>query len=276
MEKRNSYKKTEDFLFDLSFLQWLIQKEDLFNSEKWTIKSPDLAKLIEEARLWMLAFKVEETQLSTQVTELASQNTWEKMKDSSNRLPKTKGFGNLTRFRSAAALIVIGLFSIIYLFTDLKTGTNKTITHHELVEKDYVGLIEQFNISDKPQLITLLDASSVLMQPKSRLSNPKTFNGNECKVHLFGEGYFVECKDLKNRFFVYANETVTKVFGTSFKVFAYINQPKVEVLVRMEKVKVSSNNDLKNLVPEEVILRPNQASRFVRRKLLFEKMLDIT
>ena len=90
-------------------------------------------------------------------------------------------------------------------------------------------MVEQTNNSNKPQIITLSDGSSVLLQPNSKLSYPKIFTGNERKVYLSGEGFFEISKNPKKPFFVYANEIVTKVVGTSFRVKAYSDQPDVEV-----------------------------------------------
>jgi len=275
MQNRNSYKKIEDFLSDESFQRWVRRNEDLTHWEEWTLESTERAKLVEEARLWILAMKVEETEISNEETQLALQKTWESI-DHSNKFSPIKVIWQSNWFKSAAAMIVIGLTALVYFTSETKIATNTTITYQELVEKDSDGLIEQTNNSDKPQLITLSDASSVLLQPKSKLSYPKTFTGNERKVYLSGEGFFEISKDPKKPFYVYANETITKVYGTSFRVVAYSNQPNVEVLVRTGKVKVSSNQDIKNAPIEEVMLLPNQAARFLRKKLLFEKILDIT
>lgn len=275
MQKRNYYKKIEDFLSDESFKSWVKHKEDPTNWEEWTLESTDRARMVEEARLWVLAMKVEETQIPNQETQHALQKTWESIAQSNKRLP-IKAIWQSTWFKSVAAMLVIGLTVLLYFATESRIATNTTITYQELVEKDSDGLIEQANNSDKPQLITLSDASSVLLQPKSRLSYPKTFTGNERKVYLSGEGFFEISKDPKKPFYVYANETVTKVYGTSFRVIAYSDQPNVEVLVRTGKVKVSSNQDVKNATTEGVMLLPNQAARFIRKELLFEKILDIT
>lgn len=276
MQKRNSYKKIEDFLSDESFQSWVKYKEDPTHWEEWTLESTDRAKMVEEARLWVLAMKVEETQISNQETQLALQKTWESIAESNNHSP-IKSIWKSTWFKSVAAMLVIGgLSAINYFTTESEIGTNSTITYQKLVEKDSDGLIEQANNSDKAQLITLSDASSVLLQPKSKLSYPKIFKGNERKVYLSGEAFFEISKDPKKPFYVYANETVTKVYGTSFRVIAYANQPNVEVLVRTGRVKVSSNQDFTKTTIQEVMLLPNQAARFVRKELLFEKILDVT
>ena len=116
-------------------------------------------------------------------------------------------------------------------------------------------MVEQTNNSNMPQIITLSDGSSVLLQPNSKLSYPKIFIGNQRKVYLSGEAFFEISKNPKKPFFVYANEIVTKVVGTSFRIRAYSNQPNVEVLVRTGKVKVRSNELISN--------SNNERNRFV-------------
>lgn len=272
MRKRNDYNKVDDFFADASFLNWIRENEDPTNWEEWTLESTERAKLVEEARLWILAMKVEVTQISDKETQLALKKTWEKINKTANQKPG-KVIWHSAWFRSAAAILVIALTTLIFLLKN--TGT-ETISYQNLVDKNTDGLIEQTNNSEKPQLITLSDASSVLLLPKSKLSYPKIFKGNERKVYLSGEGFFEISKDPENPFYVYANETVTKVYGTSFRVIAYANQPKVEVLVKTGKVKVSSNSQINNTNTEEVVLLPNQAARFLRKELSFEKIPDIT
>lgn len=276
MQNRDSYLKIEDFLSDDSFQKWIRYDIDLSNWSEWTVENPHRAKMVEEARLWILAMTVKETSLSDQETRAALQKVWGNI-EGPNEEQFSKGIWQFTWFRSAAAILLVGLATTLLYYTNLSpVPQNTIITYQELVKNDSNGLIEQTNNSDKPQLITLSDASSVLLQPKSKLSYPKIFAGNERKVYLSGEGFFEVSKDPNKAFYVYANETVTKVFGTSFRVIAFSNQPNVEVLVRTGKVKVSSNQSIANASKEEVMLLPNQAARFVRKEQLFEKILDIT
>jgi hypothetical protein len=134
-------------------------------------------------------------------------------------------------------------------------------------------LVEQTNNSDKPQIITLSDGSSVLLQPNSKLSYPKIFVGNERKVYLSGEGFSKSVKTLKP-FLSFANEIVTKVVGTSFKIKAYANQPNVEVVVRTGKVKVRSNELISTKRPTDCFI--TESSFAIRKNLRFNKITDIT
>ncbi|MFH7001488.1 FecR family protein [Flavobacterium bizetiae] len=279
MQKRNKYTEIEDFLSDESFQSWILFKIDEDGWEEWTLESRQRAKLVEDARLLLLAMKVPETTLSAPDLHNALQTTWIKIeeKENQNNLVQYSKVKFLRKrfFGSVAAALVIGLVSI-WLYQNQVSPETKVITYKELIDENSEGLVEQTNNSNKPQIITLSDGSSVLLQPYSKLSYPKIFTGNERKVYLSGEGFFEISKNPKKPFFVYANEIVTKVVGTSFRVKAYSDQPDVEVLVRTGKVRVKSNDLVSRSNQEEVILLPNQALRFLRSDLSFNKITNIT
>ncbi len=267
MKNRNNYHNAEDFLSDESFQKWVRFNEDTMNWQIWTLENPERAKLVEIARLWILAMKVEETQISSQETQAALQETWERIYSTE----QPKSIRDFMWFRVAAS-IIIGLVFANYFFKNQQTD----IIYKSLVEQaNNSPLIEQVNHSEKPQLIALSDGSSVLLQPKSKLSYPKIFEGSERSIFLSGEAFFEVSKNPERPFFVYASEVITRVYGTSFRVVAYENQPSVQVLVRTGKVRVSSNKAIVNKINEEIILLPNQAAKFIRKKALFDRVLAI-
>jgi ferric-dicitrate binding protein FerR (iron transport regulator) len=81
------------------------------------------------------------------------------------------------------------------------------------------GFGEQTNNSNKPQIITLSDGSSVLLQQKSKLSYPKIFEMREGSTYLVK---VLKSVKPKKPFLVFANEIVTKVVGTSFRISAFL------------------------------------------------------
>jgi len=279
MQKRNTYTEIEDFLSDESFQSWILLKIDNDGWEEWTLESRQRAKLVEDARHLLLAMKVPDSKLSTSDIRRALETTWSKIerKENQSNLSENSDSRFLRKcfFTGVAATLVFGLISVWFYKNNFQTD-NKVVTYKELIDENSEGLVEQTNNSDKPQIITLSDGSSVLLQPNSKLSYPKIFTGNERKVYLSGEGFFEISKNPKKPFYVYANEIVTKVVGTSFRVKAYSDQPDVEVLVRTGKVKVRSNEMISKSDHEEIVLLPNQALRFVRNDLKFNKITNIT
>ncbi|QSW89132.1 MULTISPECIES: FecR family protein [Flavobacterium] len=278
MQKRNKYSEIEDFLADESFQAWVLFKIDKEGWEEWTLESRQRAKLVQDARLMLLAMKVPENELSSSDIHRALQATWVKIREKENqknvKTSKIRFLGKQILTGVAATLFICFISSWIYS-TYFKIDNN-IVTYNELVDENNEGLVEQTNNTTKPQIITLSDGSSVLLQPNSKLSYPKIFTGNERKVYLSGEGFFEISKNPHKPFYVYANEIVTKVVGTSFRVKAYSDQPDVEILVRTGKVKVKSNDLVSKSDKEEIVLLPNQALRFQRSDLKFNKITNIT
>ncbi|NRT16523.1 ferric-dicitrate binding protein FerR (iron transport regulator) [Flavobacterium sp. 28A] len=278
MQRRNQYTEIEDFLADASFLSWVRSNVDRDHWEEWTLEDAKRAKLVETARLWVLAMKVPENSFSTATVQSALVATWnkiEKKEDAISNKPVVK-LWNRNWLRSIAAVLVFGLLAT-WTYSHLFISNDTTQIYNELIDENNEGLVEQTNNSDKPQIITLSDGSSVLLQPKSKLSYPKTFTGTERRVYLSGEGFFEISKNPQKPFLVYANEIVTRVIGTSFKVTAYANKPNIEVLVRTGKVKIESNKAIMNNDKnEDITLLPNEAIRFTRQDLKFKKITDIT
>ncbi|KDN54808.1 FecR family protein [Flavobacterium seoulense] len=274
MKERNQYIEIEDFLADESFRLWMKSGNDHDGWEEWTLEHPSRAKLVEEARLWLLAMKVSESNVSPDEVDAALQKTWmkiEKVEQERKMEQKIIQLWNTSWFKKVAAVLVIGLLSF-YTYNNYFVEKGNSYYEQIIANTDDDGLLEQINNSNKPQIITLSDGSSVLLQPKSKLSYPKIFRGNERNVYLSGEAFFEISKNPKKPFFVHANEIVTKVVGTSFRIKAYAEQSDVEVLVRTGKVEVNS----KKMNQKEMVLLPNQALRFERKNQTFDKITDIT
>jgi transmembrane sensor len=279
MQERNNYKEIEDFLADPSFQIWVRLKVDNQGWEEWTLENPNRAKLVEESRLWLLAMSVHHEEIPATIIESALESTWKKINEKEKQLSDIKKptimLWQNNWLKGVAAVFIFGFISN-WFYNNHFVLNNPESTYNELIKDEYTGLVEQTNNSSKPQIITLSDGSSVLLKPNSKLSYPKIFNGNTRKVYLSGEAFFEISKNPKKPFFVYANEIVTKVVGTSFRIKAYSDLPNVEVIVRTGKVKVRSNPSITNSKEKEIILLPNQALRFKRQNLTFNKITDIT
>ena len=277
MQKRNYYIEIEDFLADQSFQLWILSKIDEQGWEEWTLENQQRAKLVEDARLLLLAMKVPQNKISSSELIIALQSTWIKIeeRENGNKTIKHYPVKYLRQYWIGIAATLFFAFLSAWFYNNQFDINHTVVTYNELIEDNNEGLVEQTNNSNKPQIITLSDGSSVLLQPNSKLSYPKIFTGNERKVYLSGEGFFEISKNPQKPFLVYANEIITKVVGTSFRVKAYSDQPNVEVLVRTGKVKVSSNELIGNQ-NQEIVLLPNEALRFLRKDLTFNKITNIT
>ncbi len=152
--------------------------------------------------------------------------------------------------------------------------------YEQLLQAANTPLLEVENPNEKPLLVRLEDQSTVLLQKGGRLSYPRSFAGaSQRVVYLSGEAFFEVAKNKEKPFFVYANELVTKVLGTSFNVQAGIDDPNVVVTVKTGKVAVFSNKMLtkteadQNRNTEGVVLTPNQQIVFSRTRPELHKSL---
>ena len=277
MQNRNTYTEIEHFLANESFREWVCSNKDKDQWEEWTLENPSRAKIVEEARLWLLALNGSKLAISQEDVQNSLEATWNKIeKKEAKLISKFNYKTKKTKWLGAIAAFVIASLLIGFLHQQSSNNEGSSILYNTLIKGENEGLVEQTNNSNKPQIIMLSDGSSVLLQPNSKLSYPKTFTGSHRKVYLSGEGFFEISKNPKKPFFVYANEIVTKVVGTSFKIKAYDDQPNVEVVVRTGKVKVLPNERVTKQKNELIVLLPNQALRFVRKSATFNKIIDIT
>lgn len=143
----------------------------------------------------------------------------------------------------------VGIAATILLFlwigwTELSKPSK--ISYENLVQntKDKTGdICEKENTTKQPMLLSLPDESSVILQPKSRISySPQQYNKTKREVILSGEAFFEVHKNLEIPFFVYANDLITKVLGTSFTIKS--NSIETKVIVKTGRVSVIMQNDI--------------------------------
>ncbi len=148
---------------------------------------------------------------------------------------------NLKWFAAAAAVLVFGWFGYAQLIKE------DTISYQKLVKNTkspWGDIYEKINLTQESMLVSLPDKSSIILQPQARISySPSEFNIIKREVIVSGEAFFEVEKNAKAPFIVYANETITKVLGTSFMINALPNSTKTEVIVKTGKVAVFMQND---------------------------------
>ncbi len=143
-------------------------------------------------------------------------------------------------FDVAAAILIF----IWIGWSELSKSTK--ISYENLVQntKDETGEIyEKENTTKHPMILILPDESSVILQPKSRISySPHQFNRIKREVILSGEAFFEVHKNANIPFFVYANDLITKVLGTSFTIKT--NSFETDIIVKTGRVSVILQNDI--------------------------------
>ncbi|MBL0742998.1 FecR family protein [Chryseolinea lacunae] len=121
-------------------------------------------------------------------------------------------------------------------------------------------IVERTNESQSPLEIVLKDGSKVTLQPGASLTYPVAFTGAKREVTLRGEAFFQVAKDRTKPFYVFSDNLITQVVGTSFTIKANGANKQSEVSVTSGKV---------------IVVR-NEKARFIQRILPLEKSIALT
>lgn len=199
-------------------------------------------------------------------TDAIEQRIWTEIKPSTGILyrPYLKVAATVT------LLLMIGGALALTVFKQQESSPLAQVT----VKKYDNQLIETKNNGTSAHLITLSDGSIVTLEPQSSIRYPEVFGADNRLVELSGEAFFNVQKDPSKPFMVYADEIVTKVLGTSFRITAFDNREEIVVAVKTGKVsvyqkeKASNSSNLKN-----VILTPNQQLVYKRSQEMLEKQV---
>ena len=117
--------------------------------------------------------------------------------------------------------------------------------------------------------VVLPDGSKVRLNAASSITYPATFNSDERRVTLTGEGYFEIARLTKNNrkvpFIVETGKQRIEVLGTRFNVNAYDDEKGITTTLVEGKVKVTTEN-------ETVILKPNQELKLRDESITMHKV----
>lgn len=163
---------------------------------------------------------------------------------------------------SAAAIVIVLIITGYTLFTTKP----KTFSYEQSKQENQLS--ESVNTTSAPQRILLSDGSYVILQPSSKIAY-STFNSTSREVYLEGEAFFQVTKDTKRPFFVYTNELVTKVLGTSFNVRAFSHDNTIKVQVHTGKVTVYQR---KKDETEQQLARSNATIITPNQQVLYDRL----
>lgn len=195
--------------------------------------------------------------------EILKNTIWHKIQKDIKPVAKVTPLWQKSYFKYAiAASLLLVVSASIFLFEKKQISTNLPI------DLNNAEILTLKNTSDKIISLTLEDSSRIDLSPDAELSYPKRFSSDKRQVTLRGEAFFQIAKNPSKPFFVYANQTTTKVLGTSFTIKALKNEKIVTVLVKTGKVSVYTTAPRTNKQVEKdpetqgVVLTPNQKAVF--------------
>lgn len=283
----NDYKKygIEDLVWDTFFRQWVLTptRESDRVWKQLQAENPEMTDNINKAREVVLSLRVAEPEISTAEISKLVKETISKTTPGGITVMEPEAFRVIPFykkfwFRIAASLTIVMFFAWLAKSRLPESNLAKFGEKENLATGSGL-LIEKINTTKAPLLISLEDGSRVTLAPESRIRYARKFVGGKREVYLTGEAFFDISKDPARPFFVYANELVTKVLGTSFTIKAYKTSKEVTVEVKTGRVSVFTQLDpdveekINNRELEGVVLSPNQKIIYARDQIRMVKTL---
>lgn len=260
-----------DFLNDDSFIRWALHNEQNAYWQQVMADHPTKHEVIKQALQLIQELHQAEENRALAISE---EQTWKRIRK--NTLDADPLIESPKKSYWVGALAVCIITVLVGGWLWIQHATSKTI-YTKLVTKaaEKSTLIEKVNQSDNPLKISLEDGSVVYLKKNSRFSYPAHFTAKSRETFLSGEAFFQIAPNPQKPFYVYANELVTRVLGTSFDIKAFDNEQRVQVKVRTGRVSVYKQDPIL-LASEEsqhLILLPNQQVIFNRQTESLSKQL---
>lgn len=151
---------------------------------------------------------------------------------------------------AAAFAVLIGFSAYLFL-------TGKIETHgYKVAYGTSYGELKQ---------ITLPDGTEVTINSESELRVKKGFDQKNRVVYLKGEAFFDVRRKSNLPFVVRTRDLSVTALGTSFDVFAFANEPEVNISLKTGKVLVKANTRRKQ---DEVFLLPGEGVTYQKNTAL--------
>ncbi len=264
----------EDFAFDESFQKW-VKDRDSDHSEFWQRYMKEhphqIDKILAARELVQQLKSGSPAGLHREMAGTIWSNVEKHME--SRRRPLFDRF----KWMYAAAAVSV-LLAAAWFF---RHGGESPRSAYEISSvtdlAEETAMTEYRNDRDSVLKIRLEDGSAVSLEKGSRLSYSGSLRTGERTVYLDGEAFFDVERNPKRPFVIFANKTVVKVLGTSFRVKAHDHSEKVVVSVKSGKVSVFERKDFEkargNPQISGLVLMPNQQAEFSNDLEKFSKMI---
>ena len=260
----------EDFAEDLSFRRWILEanEKDTKFWTQWLLMNPDKEETVAKGKNILIS-----------IVEAFNNIGQEEIEEALNRLNEQINQNEIKRWQRFSfwlqnnnlkvAAILLAFLGLWIVFRNNQDDTYEKLANLIVTEER----VEKANTTNKMMVVTLSDGSSVILEKGSHLSYPKYFKDGKREVVLSGEAFFEIAKDPTRPFYVYTNNLVTKVLGTSFTIHEDKQTKNIKVVVKTGRVSVFARTD-ENLSQQQntnklvgLVLSPNQQVIFTEKDL---------
>jgi ferric-dicitrate binding protein FerR (iron transport regulator) len=271
----------EDLIVHPRFIRWVLEErdEDRVFWEDWLRAHPGDGDAMAEARTLLRSLSVKEAGLGTAELQTRIQAILERVRREAQgsrslraaRAGATPDAGARvipwrTILRWTAAAAIIGVVALgIYLSYTVQPPASVA---QKIPAQD--SLVAVTNPGPGAKTILLADGSNILLSPASSVRYTKQ-EGAETDVYLTGEAEFAVAPHPNRPFRVYAEDLVTCVLGTRFRIDARLKKDvRVTVLSGKVSVRRADERDSARTLTG-VVLTPNQ--QLVYEAKQFRKVL---
>lgn len=265
MNRYTSY-EADDFVQDDFFCHWVLNPDSEAEVfwKNWLAEHPDQQDAVLKARVIVQQMNAAN---QVEVSDDFLSDSWEAIEMATKESKRLDiYFTSKGIYRGIAAAVILLVISAFF-YQKISLSDGMAYATPSVVE----WMVLENNTS-AVQRLELADGSVITLEPKSLLRYPSFFTGKNRSVVLEGEAFFDIARDTTLPFIVYANETVIRVLGTSFYVFADEEEDDIEVVVKTGKVAVYKREELTttssrskyNTKATPILVTPNQ-------KVVFEK-----
>jgi hypothetical protein len=272
----------EDFVRDESYLRYYfrLNSDDITYWQDWISRHPEKLDVIVSADqlIALLSlhlpedeFQVEYERILKAVGSPAAQPFDPGFGERKKTIPFIPVFKRLSTLRWVAASVIVLLCIPAYFVFIARP-------HTPIPSSVALGMEQKINASDHSMEIELEEGTCITLEPGARLIFPHHFLQDKREVSLEGDAFFNVSKNPKRPFYIYCNNLVTHVLGTSFSIKTDKQHKKVEVSVRTGKVEVYERSSGPIVVNQQrkgngVILTPNQKVIYKEDQQQFETTL---
>lgn len=173
-------------------------------------------------------------------------------------------------WRMAAAVLLFAMAStLIYVNNTRHSKNDFSIGFKENSSQKIT------NTTGSEMAVLLPDGSRILLKPHASLFYSANLFSGKREVFMEGEAFFYITKNPKSPFYVYYQDVVTKVLGTSFHIGTNTHTGNVEVEVLTGKVRVYENKNIHPDMPKDsgILVTPNQKAIYLGRQRLLKAAL---
>ncbi len=280
-------KEFQELLENSSFRAWVFDKnsQDGTYWTSWIAEDISRKELAEKAKAFLLSLQGESVDLEEHYIDIQIQKALTEAKKRENLDNDESENSEIVplwkRYWAVAASIIVLMGASWFVLNNKNESQQEFALYQQQISeaKATNELVEVINEGQKSKLVQLPDGSSIVLQKNSRLSYQKAFDAEKREVYLVGEAFFEVAKNPERPFFVYANELVTKVLGTSFTIKAFGKDQDIRVIVKTGRVSVFTQTDKNatqlrnNRELTGMVLTANQQAIYQRQEIRLVKAI---